>query len=148
MLGAQVAGIDLSPESIAIARERNPELVFYVDNMLNDYSYIGPKDAVVCIAGLVHLPAEQLRAAFERMDAVLAPGGRLLLVVREGTGRQTEQSDVVIDGESYDRAFFAHTQAELTEASAGMFVFEQELADPEPSLWRNIVLIKPKCEVC
>jgi len=141
-LGAQVIGLDLSEESIAIARERNPGLSFFVDNMLSDYSYIGPVDAIVCIAGLVHLPVEQLRPAFERMNVILRLGGRLLFVVRDGTGRQAQSSDVIIDGESYDRAFFAHTLEELQKESEGIFSFEKELPDPEPSLWRNYVFEK------
>ena len=143
-LGAQIVGIDLSGESIAIARDRNPALTFHEEDMLNDYDYTGPVDAVVCIAGLVHLSWEQLRCAFERMDAVLRPGGRLLLVIREGVGRQAERSDVVIDGECYDRAFYAHTLDELRETSAGMFAYEQELADTGPSVWRNYVFCKPE----
>ena len=40
-LGYNVVGIGFSSNSIAIAREKNPEIVFYEDNLLNNYSYIG-----------------------------------------------------------------------------------------------------------
>lgn len=66
-LGAHVAGLDLSEESIAIARMKNPGISFYVGNMLEDYRYIDKVDAIICLAGLVHLPVDQLRMAFKRM---------------------------------------------------------------------------------
>ncbi len=141
-LGARVIGIDLSEKSLAIARQRNPGLVFHVRNMLDDYSDIGMVDAVACIAGLVHLPVEQLRIAFERMASVLQPGGRALLVVRDGEGRLPAQSDVEIDGERYDRAFFAHSLRELSQESAGLLSFEKEFADAGASIWRNYLFQK------
>lgn len=128
-LGARVVDIDLSENSIAIARARNPQQEFHVDG-------------VVCIAGLVHLPVEQLRPAFDRMSAVLKPNSRALFTVREGVSRQEARSVVEIDGECYDRAFYAHTLDELQQASAGRLVFEREIEDAEPSLWRNYVFCK------
>ena len=141
-LGAEVIGLDFSEASIAIARKHNPDLTFAVGDMLEDYTAIGPVDAIICIAGLVHLPTEQLRTAFERMNAVLRPGGKLLFVVRDGVGRQDKSSDVIVDGERYDRAFYAHTQEELMQQSEGIFAFEQEIPDTEPSIWRNYVFVK------
>lgn len=143
-LGAQVVGIDLSENCIAIARERNPGLAFHVDDMRADYAYIGQVDAVVCIAGLVHLPAEELRLAFERMCAVLKPGGKVMLEVRCGTGRIDSQSDVVVDGERYDRSFYGHTLEELTAASEGLLVYERALPVEEPVLWGCYIFAKPK----
>ncbi len=141
-LGAQVVGIDLSESSIAIAKEKNPGIEFHVDDMLADYSYIGSVDGIACIAGVVHLPVEQLRAAFTRMSTVLKPGGKVLLVVREGVGRLAAQSDVEIDGECYDRAFYAHDLAELTQESAGLLAFVREIPEEEPSPWRNYIFCK------
>lgn len=142
-LRARVIGIDLSENSIAIARERNPGLEFHVDDMLGDYAYIGTVDGIACIAGLVHLPVEQLQTAFQRMSAVLKPGGRALFTVRDGVGYLPERSEVEIDGECYDRAFYAHTLEELQQASAGMLAFEREIADSEPSPWRSYIFRKP-----
>lgn len=141
-LGAQVIGLDISEACIAIAREKNPTLEFHVDDMLADYAYIGPVDAVVCSAGLVHLHVEQLRTAFARMSAVLKPGGRALFTVRDGVGRQAGQSDVEIDGQVYDRAFYAHTLEELREAATDILAFTREIENPEPSPWRNDIFVK------
>jgi len=141
-LGAEVVGLDLSEKSIAIARQRNPQLTFHTGDMRNDYGHIGMVDGIACIAGLVHLPAEELPLAFSRMAQVLRPGGYALLTVRDGEGRITRNSDVEIDGVMYDRAFFAHSLQELTAASAGLLSFAEEIPDAEPSWWRHYLFIR------
>lgn len=141
-LGAEVVGLDLSGESIAIARARNPQLSFHVGDMLEDYAALGPVDGVICIAGLVHLTKEQLPLAFRRMADAMKSGARALLVVRDGEGRLAKQSDVVIDGESYDRAFYAHTLQELKDAAQDLLLYECEVPGDEPSPWRNYIFKK------
>lgn len=143
-LGAQVTGLDLSGESIAIARERNPGLAFHVGDMLEDYAHIGPVDGVACIAGLVHLPEAQLRTAFLRVNAVLRPGGSMLMIVRDGTGRLAAQSDVEVDGVRYDRAFYAHTLEEITRAAQWLLACVCEIPGEAPSPWRNYLFRKPE----
>lgn len=138
-LGASVVGLDLSEVSIEIARSRNPEIPFYVGNMLEDYSCIGAVDAAVCIAGFVHLRTDELRQGFERLAQVVQPGGLVLLVIRDGAGRIDRMSDVEIDGEWYDRAFYAHNLEELREHAAGLFIFERTIDEPEESVWVNYV---------
>ncbi|MBR4444084.1 MAG: class I SAM-dependent methyltransferase [Clostridia bacterium] len=137
-LGYEVVGVDFSGESLKIARAKNPDIAFYNDNILNDYSYVGPVDAIVVIAGLVHIETAQLPLAFRRMRDVLKPGGSLFVTVREGEGRMEERSVAVIDGETYDRNFIGHTLEELTASSAGLFEFEREVAD-DGTGWRNYI---------
>ena len=141
-MGASVVGIDLSEESIAIARDRNPSIPFYVGNMLEDYSHIGKVDAIICLAGLVHLPVEQLRTAFECMAEVMNVGGEILFMIRDGEGRVDRMSDVVVDGEEYDRSFYAHNLGELQKHSKGLFVFDRVIGDPNESIWVNYVFKK------
>lgn len=43
------------------------------------------------------------------MAAVMEKGGGILLIVRDGEGRVEKFSNVTVDGEKYDRAFYAHT---------------------------------------
>lgn len=130
---------DISEASISIAKERNPDIPFYVGDMLEDYRYIGAVDAIICLAGLVHLPAEKLRTAFAHMGEVMQAGGSLLLMIRDGKGRIDEMSDVVVDGEEYDRSFYAHNLEELQEHAHGRFVFDRVIGDPAESLWVNYV---------
>lgn len=141
-LGADVVGLDFSAESIAIAKERNPQLEFHTGDMLEDYSFVGPVDGIACIAGLVHIPVEKASIAFEQMGRVLKNGGYLLLVVREGEGRIEKQSLQVVDGEEYDRAFYGYTLDELKHCAGEMLEFVAEIPDDEPSVWRNYMFRK------
>lgn len=73
--GAGVTGLDFSPEMIAAARERYPELDFRVGS-ITDFVADEPFDAVFSNATLhwVH----EARAAAESMAVALVPGGRLV----------------------------------------------------------------------
>ena len=140
--GYDVVGIDFSEESLRIAREKNPEIPFYKDNLLNDYSYIGKVDAIIIIAGLVHIETAELRTAFLRMRSVLKENGSLFITVRDGIGKIPERSVTTIDGEEYDRNFIAHTLNELIEASDGLFTFEREVGH-DGTVWQNYIF---RCE--
>ena len=137
-LGYDVTGVDFSEESLKIAREKNPDLTFYNDDILNDYSYVGKVDAVIVIAGLVHIEADKLPLAFSRVRAVVRNGGGLFVTVREGEGRMEERSVAVIDGETYDRNFIGHTLEELKAAAQGLFRFEREIGW-DGTDWHNYI---------
>lgn len=140
-LGFTALGLDFSAESLHIARTHNPDIPFYQADMLQDYSYIGQVDGILCSAGLVHITNEQLPQAFARMAQVLRPGGWLLASIREGSGKLDEWSLREIDGESYDRCFIAHTLAELTQAAQGLFCYQKELPCDMP-IWRQYLFLR------
>ena len=137
-LGYEVVGLDFSEESLKIARAKNPDLIFFSDDMLNDYSYIGMVDAVIVVAGLVHVENARLPLAFARMRAVVKDGGKLFISVREGEGKMQDKSFRVVDGEAYDRNFIGHTLEELTAAAHGLFDFEREVGD-DGTGWHNYI---------
>lgn len=137
-LGYEVVGIDFSEESLKIAREKNPGIMFYNDNLLNDYSYIGKVDAIFVIAGLVHIETAQLRQAFSRMHDVAKKNGRLFITIREGKGKLLDRSLMVVNGEEYDRNFIAHTLDELMDAASGLFHFLQEVGY-DGTVWHNYI---------
>ncbi|MCH5286377.1 MAG: class I SAM-dependent methyltransferase [Christensenellaceae bacterium] len=137
-LGYDVVGIDFSEESLRIAREKNPDVTFYQDNLLNDYSYIGQVDAAYVIAGLVHIETAQLRQAFVRIRSVLKAGGGLFVMIREGHGKMLDRSIKVVNGETYDRNFIGHTLEELIETSLGLFTFVKEVECGDPG-WHNYI---------
>jgi len=136
--GYEALGIDFSQESLKIARERNPELTFYEQDILEDYSYVGPVDAAVVAAGLVHVEKEQLPIAFQRMKDIVKTDGLLLFSIREGEGRMDERSLTTIDGEDYDRNFIAHNKDELIQAAKEMMEFVCEL-ETDMVVWKNYV---------
>lgn len=137
-LGYEVIGIDFSEESLKIAREKNPDIVFYNDNMLNDYSYIGTVDAIFVIAGLVHIESNELKQAFSHMRNVMNENGYVFLTIWEGKGRISNRSVTVIDGDEYDRNFIGHTLDELMDASDGLFSYVEEVAY-DGSKWHNYI---------
>lgn len=145
-LGAVVTGLDFSEESIRIARERNPHLTFVVYDMLEDYSFLGAFDGVACLAGLVHIPDEKLAAALGNIHKVLKTGGVLFAAVRDGTGKDDASSCFVVDGATYDRAFYLHTREELARAAAGLFDFVREIIMDGQPQWRFYVFRKRAAE--
>jgi SAM-dependent methyltransferase len=82
--GADVCGIDLSPELIAEARRRHPGASFEVGDILD--LPLGDEVAagIVAFYAIVHFSAGQLRQALAEMGRVLRPGGRLLLAFHIG----------------------------------------------------------------
>lgn len=140
-LGFEAVGLDLSAGSLAIARERNPDIPFYQGDLLEDYSHIGPVDGILCFAGLVHVETPDLPTAFRRMGQVLRPGGYMVAAVREGHGRMEANSVVEIDGETYDRNFIAHSLEELTGAMGAGFAYIEELESDMP-IWHSYLFRK------
>ena len=139
-LGAKVIGLDLSKNSIKIAKERNPEISFYVQDMLKDYSYVGKVDGLICVAGLIHLENDKLPLAFQNMHTILNDNAYTLIVVREGSGKRKESSLVTYNGIDYDRNFICHTIEELVTYSKGYFEFVEKLEDQGD--WRYYIFKK------
>lgn len=134
-LGVAVVGVDLSEKSIEIARLHNPTLDFYVKDMLESYKELGRFDGIVCIAGLVHIPENQLELAFKNMHEVLADDSYLFIVVRNGD-RVTKS--VEIDGVEYAREFYCYTKDKIEQRSEKYFKVVKELEENDD--WRYFIL--------
>lgn len=81
---ADVFGVDLSPEMVAVARRTYPDLRFEVGSMtaldLPDASLGG----ILAWYSTVHTPLTLLPVIFAEFHRVLAPGGHLLLAFKAG----------------------------------------------------------------
>lgn len=141
-LGANVTGLDFSEKSIDIAKKRNPNIKFVVEDMLNDYSYLGKFHGCAVIAGLVHLPNEKLPKSFEQIAKILYDDGFLFVAVKNGNGKNLESSFKMIDGEDYDREFYLHTLEELKLYSSDRFNFVKELLIEKESSWKYYIFKK------
>ncbi|MFI5959814.1 class I SAM-dependent DNA methyltransferase [Cryptosporangium sp. NPDC051539] len=79
-LGLDAFGVDLSPQMIAVARERHPHLRFDVGTMLAldlpDASLAG----LSAMFSIIHVTEDRLPTAFAEFARVLAPGGQLLVI--------------------------------------------------------------------
>ncbi|MFF0425205.1 class I SAM-dependent DNA methyltransferase [Streptomyces sp. NPDC004520] len=86
-LGAEVFGVDLSPGMIAVARETYPGLRFEVGSMTALDLPGGSLGGVLSWYSTVHMPEEELAAAFPEFHRVLAPGGYALVAFKVGDER-------------------------------------------------------------
>ncbi len=103
-LGHAVAGVDLDPHLISVARERFPGQRWEVGN-LAEFTLAGEDgspdvfDLIVCAGNVPTFLAEaERRPALERMLAHLAPGGRL--VTGFGAGRGYPFEDFTADAQA------------------------------------------------
>lgn len=85
--GVRITGIDMSPEMLALARDRAERLGIEVTLREADAQALPFADAsfdtVVCTLGLCSIPDD--RKAIAEMKRVLRPGGRLLLLDHVGS---------------------------------------------------------------
>jgi SAM-dependent methyltransferase len=85
--GADVIGVDLSAEMVALARRLNPGLRFEQGNMLDlDGVEDGAWAAVVALYSLIHIERSRVPEALSEMHRVLQRGGILVVGVHGGEG--------------------------------------------------------------
>jgi 2-polyprenyl-3-methyl-5-hydroxy-6-metoxy-1,4-benzoquinol methylase len=72
--GAQIVAVDLSPDLLALARQRHLPNVRFLEQSFEDCAVDGPFDAVIGSSVLHHLDLDR---AWPRIFALLKPGGRL-----------------------------------------------------------------------
>ena len=90
--GFDVTGLDSSPELIAVARERAPDVSFEVGD-LRSWSPAEPADGVLCRGVLNDFVEDADRqAALDGLAQMLRPGGLLVADARE-LGRTRERYD-------------------------------------------------------
>jgi SAM-dependent methyltransferase len=82
--GADVFGIDLSPQMIVQARALNPDISYREGNMLALDLESGSLAGITAFYAIVNIPANSLPAVFAEMFRVLQPGGLLLLAFHIG----------------------------------------------------------------
>jgi SAM-dependent methyltransferase len=127
--GAEVEGIDLSPEMIAEAAASHPGIAFRAADMFVLPHEPASLAGIVAFYAIVHLRSDELVAPFREFARVLAPGG--LAAVAFHAGETTIHVDELFGCEtSLDFMFHAPAAVEraLGEAS---FVIEARL-DREP----------------
>jgi trans-aconitate methyltransferase len=85
---ARVGGADVSEQSMALAREKNPDAdLFLIDLTATDFearqaNRLGSFDLVVCSEVIEHIDDDALAA--RRLAELLAPGGHLIVTVPGG----------------------------------------------------------------
>jgi len=140
-LGAEVTGIDISEESIGIARAKNPDSRFEVMDCKHLDESLGIFDGIVAFALIVHIEDSELHIVFDNLRKVIKPSGFLLVAFVEGDGFDEKRSLVEIDGEEYNRAFYRHKPDRIVEvAQKSKFNFYDEwFLDESIGQWKYYV---------
>ncbi len=111
--GRQVTGLDISSALLAQARRAAPAARLVHASVYGMPFPDGCFDGVWSAAVLLHLPKDRAGAAMQEMSRVLAPGGRMLVAVKQGEGERME------DGQFGPRFFAYYQPAELQELASG-----------------------------
>ncbi|SCE77878.1 Methyltransferase domain-containing protein [Micromonospora haikouensis] len=129
-LGLGVAGLDLSPGMVAVARESWPRVRFGVASMtdlpLPDAGLAG----LVAWYSIIHLPPEALPTVFAEFHRVLAPGGELLLAFKAGD-RRIRLEQAYGHTVSYDVHWLPPDRIAAQLAAAGFAVHARLVREPE-----------------
>jgi SAM-dependent methyltransferase len=132
-LGADVVGIDLSEESIKIARTRNPNCRFYLMDLKQPESSIGVFDGVVSLGVIIHIEDCDLHMVFHNFGKVIKPKGFLFLGFVGGDGFCERRSHLEVDGEKFNRAVYLHQPERIKDiAQKSNFDYNDEWFLDEP----------------
>jgi len=143
--GPDTTGIDLSPEMVATARSRFPELRFEMASMFELPYPDGAMDGLVAMYSIIHIPRAGQPALFAELRRVLAPGGWLLLAFHLGEHDRHVEEWV---GQPVDMEFlvFAPGEIETRLTDAGFTNVEPNernaYPDREFPLRRNYLLVQ------
>jgi SAM-dependent methyltransferase len=129
--GVKMLGLDLSPEMIRWATERNPGIEFRVGDIraldLPDASLAG----VVAFYSVIHLEPSELGTAMREFRRVLAPSGVLLVAFH--IGEQTVHLDELFgQAVSLDFHFLQPSNVTAALQTAGLQVTEFVEREPYP----------------
>lgn len=84
--GLKVVGIDISPRCVLLAQQEQPRLKFEIMNMANMVFADGQLDGLVAYYALHYQPKSTLHSIVREFARVLRPGGRVLIVAKQGKG--------------------------------------------------------------
>jgi SAM-dependent methyltransferase len=131
--GTTVLGVDLSPNMVAEASRRNPEIPFHVGDMLALPDADSSWGGIAAFYTVIHIPSERMVAALSGMKRVLKPGGVLLVTFHIGdeTLHLEEWMDTPVNVD------FFYYQPEQMEAWLREAGFEHEatlVREPNPEV--------------
>ena len=122
-LGVEVVGIDISEESINIAKNNNPNCKFELLNCLELNESLGSFDGIMAIALIVHIENKNLNIVFKNFKKIIKINGYVFIAFVEGIGFSEKRSYLEINGEKYNRSFYLHPINEIIEI-ANIFGFK------------------------
>ncbi|MBC6457255.1 class I SAM-dependent methyltransferase [Actinomadura sp. HBU206391] len=127
--GVDVAGVDLSPRVVDVARSRERDLRFGVADMCDLPAEDGSLAGIVAFYSVIHLPRERIPEALAEFRRVLARDGALLLAMHGGEGIISTDEWL---GHAVPIRATLMSPGELAEAveAAGFTLVEQHAREP------------------
>ncbi|MBN1779164.1 MAG: class I SAM-dependent methyltransferase [Candidatus Buchananbacteria bacterium] len=161
-------GLDISEELIKIAQAKYPDRNFMIGNLVDLPDFATQFDSVFAIASLHHIPSEKLRnQALEKIASALKPGGYLIMTnwcwhskkiwwllikytIAKIFGRnQLDFGDIYISFGQVKKKRYVHlfSQRKLAKKlkKQGFEIIKNEVSEPSPRGFLNIVTIARKC---
>lgn len=142
LLGLNPVGLDFSEKSIELAKEKNPNIKFVCDDMLNDLSYLGKFDGVIAIASIIHIKEQDLDICFKRIYDILNDNGYLFMVVRAEEGK-LDASYKEINNQKYDREVYGYSKELIEKKMNNKFEFTSE-HQTHDEYWKHYIYQKKK----
>ncbi len=140
--GLDVAGIDLSPEMLAVARRDHPGLRFSEGSLLGLDLPDGGLAGAVAWYSIIHTPPARLPEVCAELFRVLRPGGHLQLAFQVGDRCQHLTDWHGHDGLSLDAYRLPVERVSELVADAGFEVLTQVLRDPAAPVPQGRVLAR------
>lgn len=88
--GFGVSGFERSAGLAELARQNTGCNIIEGDFVDFDFAKL-PSDAVLFAGSLVHVPHEKLPAVFKRVTTGLRPGGKVLITLKQGQGKASDE---------------------------------------------------------
>lgn len=129
--GLDVVGIDLSPKCVALARAEQPALRFETMDMAAMSFADGSFDGAVVYYTLHYQPKHSLHRVFREFARIVRPGGKMLVVAKEGAGEGWIDDPMEIAGQVFWSAFSPDELRDLC-AGAGFQHVTLTVRDPLP----------------
>jgi len=141
-LGADVVGVDLSEESIKIARKRNPDCQFELMDLKRLNNSIGVFDGIVSLGVIIHIEDGDLHIIFDNFAKIIKPKGFLFLGFIDGNGFCERRSLLEANGEKFNRSVYLHQPERIKEVSQkSNFDYHAEwFLDKPLGQWKFLVL--------
>jgi len=117
--GAEVVGIDFSPECIRIARERCPECRFELFDFRRLDERWGKFHGIFAAGSLIHIGYDELPDLLVRLASVTKPGGYLMALLLEGEGIIEEKSSLQIGDRVLNRIVYGYSRERFQKMARG-----------------------------